>query len=243
MEQIKKEKQEEKKSFFKIKSLMINDANKINNEDNKINAKNEQLEKNKGKKMGPRSKSLGKLRELKKYLKEENNRRKIKVNKIKLIDKYISPVIFIHGIIDDIIYKVLNSIEKNKGEKNNFQIEINQANNIKINTKNSDNSIIKNNNFTINLIEEVVYIPTIKNADKTVSFRFYKPKNKKKPFQTIEVNTAKESNKSKLFDKNKNKKNKIETKNVIDTKYDNHKSIGIKYSEQKKIKKFKIKFK
>ena len=86
-------------------------------------------------------------------------------------------------------------------------------------------------------------MPTIKNADKTVSFGFYKPKNKKKPFQTIEANTTKESNKSKLFDKNKNKKNKVERKNLIDTKYDNHKSIDIKHSEQKKNKEFKIKFK
>ena len=243
MEQIQKETQEEKKSFFKIKSSMINDANKIENKDDKINVKDDKSEKNKGKKLGSRSRSLGKLRELKKYLKEENNKviaQKIKVNKIKLLDKYISPVIFIHGIIDDIIYKVLNSEEKNKEEKNNFQIEINKANNIKINTKNSDNPIIKNNNFTINLIEEFVYMPTIKNADKTVSFGFYKPKNKKKPFQTIEANTTKESNKSKLFDKNKNKKNKVERKNLIDTKYDNHKSIDIKHSEQKKIKNLKL---
>ena len=194
MEQIKKETQEEKKSFFKIKSSMMNDANKIENKDDKINVKDDKSEKNNGKKLGSRSRSLGKLRELKKYLKEENNKviaQKIKVNKIKLLDKYISPVIFIHGIIDDIIYKVLNSEEKNKEEKNNFQIEINKANNIKINTKNSDNPIIKNNNFTINLIEEFVYMPTIKNADKTVSFGFYKPKNKKKPFQTIEVKDRK----------------------------------------------------
>ena len=95
--------------------------------------------------------------------------------------------------------------------------------------------IIKNNNFTINLIEEFVYMPTIKNADKTVSFGFYKPKNKKKPFQTIEANTTKESNKSKLFDKNKNKKNKVERKNLIDTKYDNHKSIDIKELQEIKV--------
>ena len=67
MEQIKKETQEEKKTFRKIKNLMMDDTNKINNEDNKNNIKNEKTEKNKGKKMLARSKSLGKLRELKKY--------------------------------------------------------------------------------------------------------------------------------------------------------------------------------
>ena len=235
MEQIKNETQEEKKTFRKIKNLMMDDTNKINNEDNKNNIKNEKIEKNKGKKMLARSKSLGKLRELKKYLKEENNKvtgQKLKVNKINLIDKYISPVIFIHGIIDDVIYNVFKLVDKNQDEENNYQININQENNLNINKTKSDNPIIKNNNFTINLIEEFVYMPTIKNADKTVSFGFYKPKNNKKKFQTIETEMINENN--------KNKSKKIQAKNRINTKLDTYSNIDIKHSEQKKMKNLKL---
>ena len=235
MEQIKKEIQEEKKTFRKIKNLMMDDTNKINNEDNKNNIKNEKIEKSKGKKMIARSKSLGKLRELKKYLKEENNKvtgQKLKVNKINLIDKYISPVIFIHGIIDDVIYNVFKLIDKNQDEENNYQININQENNLNINKTKSDNPIIKNNNFTINLIEEFVYMPTIKNADKTISFGFYKPKNNKKKFQTIETETIKENN--------KNKSKKISAKNKINTKLDTHSNIDIKRTGQKTMKNLKL---
>jgi hypothetical protein len=235
MEQIKKETQEEKKTFRKIKNLMMDDTNKINNEDNKNNIKNEKIEKNKGKKILARSKSLGKLRELKKYLKEENNKvtgQKLKVNKINLIDKYISPVIFIHGIIDDVIYNVFKLVEQNQNEENNYQININQENNLNINKTKSDNPIIKNNNFTINLIEEFVYMPTIKNADKTVSFGFYKPKNNKKKFQTIETEMINENN--------KNKSKKIQAKNRINTKLDTYSNIDIKHSEQKKMKNLKL---
>ena len=235
MEQIKKETQEEKKTFRKIKNLMMDDTNKINNEDNKNNIKNEKIEKNKGKKILARSKSLGKLRELKKYLKEENNKvtgQKLKVNKINLIDKYISPVIFIHGIIDDVIYNVFKLVDQNQNEENNYQININQENNLNINKTKSDNPIIKNNNFTINLIEEFVYMPTIKNADKTVSFGFYKPKNNKKKFQTIETEMINENN--------KNKSKKIQAKNRINTKLDTYSNIDIKHSEQKKMKNLKL---
>jgi len=217
---------------------MMDDTNKINNEDNKNNIKNEKTEKNKGKKMLARSKSLGKLRELKKYLKEENNKvtgQKLKVNKINLIDKYISPVIFIHGIIDDVIYNVFKLVDKNQDEENNYQININQENNLNINKTKSDNPIIKNNNFTINLIEEFVYMPTIKNADKTVSFGFYKPKNNKKKFQTIETEMINENN--------KNKSKKIQAKNRINTKLDTYSNIDIKHSEQKKNEEFKIRIK
>ena len=210
---IMKQIQDEAIAFGKIKNSIVEDTNKINNENNKNNMDKTKNSNKKNKKMKARSRSFGKFSLLKKYLKEENNANNklsgqiIKVNKIKLMDKYISPVIFIHGIIDDIIYKVLQSIEDDKKNVNdNLKIEVQHPNNIEINQE-PEKQIIKNNNFTINLIEEFVYIPAIKNADKTVSYGFYKPKNKNK-FQTIkteETSNEKNKNQSKLYDKNKNK--------------------------------------
>ena len=235
----------------KIKNSIIEDANKINNENNnKNNMDNMDKTKNsnnKNKKMKARSRSFGKFSLLKKYLKEENNFNNklsgqiIKVNKIKLMDKYISPVIFIHGIIDDIIYKVLQSIEDNqKNINDNLKIEVQHPNNIETNQE-PEKKTTRNNNFTINLIEEFVYIPTIKNADKTVSYGFYKPKNKNK-FQTIkteETSNEKNKNQSKLYDKNKNKdKNNIQ-KNLNSSKYINHSSLNINHRPPKKIKNLK----
>jgi serine/threonine protein kinase len=198
---IMKQIQDEAIAFGKIKNSIVEDTNKINNENNKNNMDKTKNSNKKNKKMKARSRSFGKFSLLKKYLKEENNANNklsgqiIKVNKIKLMDKYISPVIFIHGIIDDIIYKVLQSIEDDKKNINdNLKIEVQHPNNIEINQE-PEKQIIKNNNFTINLIEEFVYIPAIKNADKTVSYGFYKPKNKNK-FQTIK--TEETSNEKKI---------------------------------------------
>ena len=245
---IMKQIQEEAIAFGKIKNSIVEDANKINNDNNKNNLDKVKNSNKKNKKMKARSRSFGKLSLLKKYLKEENNANNnklsgqiIKVNKIKLMDKYISPVIFIHGIIDDIIYKVLQSIEDDKKNVNdNLKIEVQHPNNIEINQE-PEKQIIKNNNFTINLIEEFVYIPAIKNADKTVSYGFYKPKNKNK-FQTIkteETSNEKNKNQSKLYDKNKNKdKNNIQ-KNLNSSKYVNHSSLNINSRAPKKIKNLK----
>ena len=233
MEQIK----QEAKAFSQAKNSIMDNANKINN----INKENNNLNSNKKEKinkMKARSRSFGKLNNLKKYVKEENNNKLnkpiIKVNKLNLIDKYISPVIFVHGIIDDIIYKVLKLIEGNKENiSNNFKIEIEHPNNIKINQLN--NKKIKNNNLTITLREEFVYKPDIKKADKTASSGFYNPKKNKKPFQTIEteISNEKKNIENKLY--NRNKKNK----NLMNSKYINHSSINIKYSEQKKMKNLK----
>ena len=243
--------QEEAIAFGKIKNSIAEDANKINNESNNKNNLDKSKNSNKkNKKMKARSRSFGKLTLLKKYLKEDNNANYnklsgqiIKVNKIKLMDKYISPVIFIHGIIDDIIYKVFQLTEDNKKATNdNLKIEVQHPNNIEINqNQDSGKQIIKNNNFTINLIEEFVYIPTIKNADKTVSYGFYKPKNKNK-FKSIkseEISDKKDKVQSKLYDKNKNKDKNNIPKNLNSSKYVNHSSINIKHSAQKKIKNLK----
>ena len=239
MEQIKKETQEEQIAFGKIKNLMEDGGDKIKSENKNLANKNNKNDIKNKEIVKKRSRSFGKLSVLKKYLKEDNNNKGInrpiiKVNKIKMIDKLISPVIFVHSIIDDIIIKALSSIKDSKENKNDFQIEIEQPNNER-NSKKSEIEVTKNNNFTINLIEEFVYLPEIKNADKTVSFGFYKPKTKINKFQTIETEITNKNNKGKLFDKKFNKKNKIEAKNLNHNKYINHSSTNIKYTEKNKM--------
>ena len=239
-EQIIRQKQEEELRFNNIKnSININKNNNkkillsksiIDRDDNKMNNGVSRL----------RSRSFGKLKGLKKYLKEENKKEEnnnndeingkkiIKVKKINILDTYRNNIIFVTGIIDDIITKALNSIKSEEREKENIQ----KQSEIKINK----------NNFTINMIEEFNFAPDIKKADKTAPFGFYKPKNKlnKKNNNIIEAEISEEKIKNKLFNKNKiknmNKKNKIENKNLMTSKYINHSSINIKHPENKKIK-------
>ena len=241
-ERIIKQKQEEELKFNNIKkSININNKKNLLNksvidrDDNKVNSGVSKL----------RSRSFGKLKDLKKYLKEENKKEEnndkdeingkkiIKVKKINILDTYRNNIIFITGIIDDIINKALNSIKSEEKEKANIQ-------------KQSD-IIINKNNFTINMIEEFNFAPDIKKADKTAPFGFYKPKNKlnnknnnrNKNNNNIEAEISEEKIKNKLYDKNqiknKNKKNKIESKNLMTNRY-NHSSINIKRPENKKIK-------
>ena len=234
---IMKQKQEEEQAFNNIKNSINNDNNNKKNLLSKsiIDKNNNKTTNNTGvKKL--RSRSFGKLKDLRKYLKEENNKEQnkneingkniIKVKKINLLDTYRNNIIFITGIIDDIISKALNSI-KNE-EKENLQ----KSSEIKINK----------NNFTINMIEEFGFAPDIKKMDKTAPFGFYKPKNKLNQKKN-EDGEPEEKNKNKLFDKNKaknkDKKNKNETKNLINSKHVNHSSINIKRPENKKIKNLK----
>ena len=239
-EQIIKQKQEEELKFNNIKnSININNNNNkknllsksiINRDENKVNNGVSKL----------RSRSFGKLKDLRKYLKEENKREEnnnndeingkkiIKVKKINILDTYRNNIIFVTGIIDDIINKALNSIKSEEKEKENIQ----KQTEIKINQ----------NNFTINMIEEFNFAPDIKNADKTAPFGFYKPKNKlnKKNNNNIEAEISEEKIKNKLFDKNKiknkNKKNKIENKSLMTSKHINHSSINIERPKNKNTK-------
>ena len=214
-EQIIKQKQEEELKFKNIKnSININNNKKLlnksiierdDNKDNKLNNGVSRL----------RSRSFGKLKDLKKYLKEENKKDEntdkdeingkkiIKVKKINILDTYRNNIIFVTGIIDDIITKALNSIKSEEKEKENVQ----KLSEIKINK----------NNFTINMIEEFGFAPDIKKADKTAPFGFYKPKNKlnqKDNKNNIEIEIPEEKIRNKLYDKNKIKnKNKKKKRN------------------------------
>ena len=239
-EQIMKQKQEEEQKFNNIKnSININENNNkallsksiIDKDNNKTNNGLSKL----------RSRSFGKLKNLKKYLKEENNKddndeingkKIIKVKKINILDTYRNNVIFINGIIEDIIYKALNTIKSEEKEKEKESENIQKSTELKINK----------NNLTINMIEEFGFAPDIKKADKTAPFGFYKQKNKlnQKNNKNIETEIPEEKIKNKLYDKNKlknkNKKNKVETKSLMTSKYINYSSINIKRPENKKIK-------
>ena len=230
--------QEEEQAFKKAKSSMIDENNlnktiEYNNNIDKIDKENK-IKQNK-EKMKKRSNSFGKLKVLKKSIKEENSKNLlnakniIKVNKVNIMNKKMNNIILVYGILEDIIKKALNSI-KDKEE------EIEQINNINIGKKSAEEKI-KKNTFSINVIEEFGFIPSIQKADKTAPFGFYKPKNKLKEIKTKESGGIKEEkNKNKLFDKNKNKKNKIEPKNLINSKYNNHSTIDIKLTDKKKTK-------
>ena len=231
--------QEEEEAFKKVKSSMIDEKNlneilEINNNIDNGNG----IKHIKGK-MHKRLNSLFQLKVSKKFINEENSEdfingeKKIKVNKINTENKIMSNTILVYGILREIIMKALNSIKDNKEE------EIEPINNLSIGKKSADININKKA-FTINVIEEFRYIPSIQKADKTAPFGFYKPKNKLKEIKTKETGRIKEEkNKNKLFDKNKNKKNKIESKNLISSKYSNHSTIDIKLKDKKKIKNIK----
>ena len=231
--------QEEEQAFKKVKNSMIDEKNLnkiIENNNNIDNIDNENKIKQIKEKMKKRSNSFGKLKVLKKSMKEENSKNLlnaknvIKVNKANIINKKLNNMILVYGILEDIIKKALNSIKDNKKE------EIEQINNINIGKKSAEEKI-KKNNFTINVIEEFGFMPSIQKADKTAPFGFYKPKNKLKEIKTKESGEIKEEkNKNKLFDKNKNKRNKIESKNLISSKYTNHSTIDIKLTDKKKTK-------
>ncbi len=194
----------------------INDNKKLNDNDNK-NVNNIKVNpKIKNKKFNVLlSKTYRNLEDFKEILKKNDDEEKkiekekkeenTKKNKLELLNQYIGPLLFIHDLIDDIITKVVKL--KNKKELKKMFIPVNNSTlNVlstqretiiePIKTENNhiavspfkNNIIKKYNNFSINTIEEIEFLPTSNNPDRTFTFGFYKPVNKiNKNKNTIEA--------------------------------------------------------
>ena len=218
------------------------------------------------------SKTYRNFEDFKKMLKKDDEEKKekvekIKKNKIEILTQYIGPLLLVHNIIDEIITNVV--ILKNTKEikrkiipvnnsslnvlstkpKNKFEPIIIENNNITITPLEKINLNSKYQNFSMDKIEEIEYLPNNTNSTmvKTFTNGFPKDRNEKgiKSSKNIKFqNTERKMNIINENDEIKNHK-KINTifssenyrkgKNVNDTKNNNNNGIGQR-NERKRAK-------
>ena len=194
---------------------------------------------------------LKKIDDEEKKLEKEKKEENTKKNKLELLNQYIGPLLFIHDLIDDIITKVVKL--KNKKEIKRTFIPVNNSSLNVLSTKREtilepiktenhhiavspfkNNIIKKYNNFSIDTIEEIEFLPTSNNLDKTFTFGFYKPINKNnKNKNTIEA----ERKTNKKNEKEITKKKKL---NYTFVEYKKERPINIVKNNLKKFDKKKL---